>query len=503
MVGGRERRRVAAHQVAGDPELLVGVLVGAADVALADRGSVRRSASGALDVVELRIDVEARVRVAVGIGLRDECHELMRDLVGERVSDHREIGVGLELPEDEVDHGEAVGPLEIAALLDVGVLVDDAGFLRCEVRRCPRWQVVCDVLLEPVLARASGRQAGARRPALCDGARERRVVQLELGRVGRERDQLDVVTDRLSDPRPDEPVHALQLDRLEVADLEVDRRAGARLPDRAHDGVVVLHTAAVLAVVEVDVVRAIRILSGEGGVDRPRRLLRRGRRVARRHAGPAGGGGERRCDLIGDAEECRARLLDRVRSADQHAAVREERGEVDCRTVDVRGCAADPVDLRNLLAGTFGGVRDRVGLENACARERRPVRERVARAVEGVVRRAVLRRVRAGGHRVPADARVGREGLEHAVLAGRSSVHQFLVRRHVARLGVLLHQVRPHPVGGEEDDLLDRPHLVVSPGAGRTSTERRDHDHCCHTYQRGQSPADTPCHVALPLLTPS
>ena len=39
--------------VAGDPELLVGVLVGAADVALADRDPVGRAASGALDVVEL------------------------------------------------------------------------------------------------------------------------------------------------------------------------------------------------------------------------------------------------------------------------------------------------------------------------------------------------------------------------------------------------------------------------------------------------------------------
>ena len=50
----------------------------------------------------------------------------MRDLVGERVADHREIGVGLERAEDVVDDLEAVGPLEVAALLDVGVLVDDA-----------------------------------------------------------------------------------------------------------------------------------------------------------------------------------------------------------------------------------------------------------------------------------------------------------------------------------------------------------------------------------------
>ena len=81
--------------------------------------------------------------------------------------------------------GEAVRPLEVAALLDVGVLVDDAGFLGREVGRRPRRQVVGDVLLEPVLARAAGRQAGARRPALRDRARERGVVELELRRVGR------------------------------------------------------------------------------------------------------------------------------------------------------------------------------------------------------------------------------------------------------------------------------------------------------------------------------
>ena len=104
----------------------------------------------------------------------------MRDLVGERVADHRQIRVGLERPEDVVDHLEAVGPLEVAALLDVGVLVDDAGLLGREVGRGPRQQVVGDVLLEPVLARAAGRQAVADRAAGRDRARERRVVELEL-----------------------------------------------------------------------------------------------------------------------------------------------------------------------------------------------------------------------------------------------------------------------------------------------------------------------------------
>ena len=91
------------------------------------------------------------------------------------IADHRQVGVGLERPEDEVDDRQAVGPLEVAALLDVGVLVDDGRFERREVAGGPRRQVVGDVLLEPVLAGAAGRQAVARsRAAARDGARRAR-----------------------------------------------------------------------------------------------------------------------------------------------------------------------------------------------------------------------------------------------------------------------------------------------------------------------------------------
>ena len=75
--------------------------------------------------------------------------------------------------------------------------------------------------------------------ALGDRARERRVVELEVARSGRERDQLDVVADRLAGARADQAIGADQLDRQEVADLEVDRRRRARLADRADDRVVV------------------------------------------------------------------------------------------------------------------------------------------------------------------------------------------------------------------------------------------------------------------------
>ena len=55
VVGPGEGRRVAAHQGARDAELLVGVRVGAADVALAVRDATGGPAAGALDVVELRV----------------------------------------------------------------------------------------------------------------------------------------------------------------------------------------------------------------------------------------------------------------------------------------------------------------------------------------------------------------------------------------------------------------------------------------------------------------
>ena len=77
------------------------------------------------------------------------------------------------------------------------------------------------------------------RAALRDRARERGVVELELARVRRERDQLDVVAGGLAGPRADQAVRARQLERQEVADLQVDRRRRARLADRADDRVVV------------------------------------------------------------------------------------------------------------------------------------------------------------------------------------------------------------------------------------------------------------------------
>ena len=270
-------------------------------------------------------------------------------------------------------------------------------------------------------------------------------------------------------------------------------RAG--LADRAHDCVVVVRPAADDAVVEVDVVGPRWVLRGEGGRDRPGRLLRRCRRVACGHTGPAGGRDRRRRDLVGHAEEGRAGLLDRIRRANEHAAVREEVREVDGRPGDVRRGAADPVDLCHLLARPLGRVGDRVGLQHAGRRERRAIRECVSGAEEGVVRGAVLGRVGAGGHRVPADAGVGREGLDHPVLSGDSVFHQVLVGGHEAGLRVTLHQVGSHAVRGEHHDAVDGSAVLL----GNCRTSRHREDESGRAYERRREPAGPAFHVQAPL----
>src|SRR5262249_50003952 len=97
---------------------------------------------------------------------------------------------------DVVHDGVPVDLLEVAALLDVGVLVDDPGFLRREVRVDRGRQVVGDVLLQPVLAWSPSGKACARTSwagvAGRDHARDGCEVELEAGEVGGDRDRLRV-----------------------------------------------------------------------------------------------------------------------------------------------------------------------------------------------------------------------------------------------------------------------------------------------------------------------
>jgi ATP-dependent Clp protease ATP-binding subunit ClpB len=97
-------------------ELRVGLVVRAADVSLTHVHAPCGAASGALDVVELRVDVVAGVGAAVRILLRHESHELVRDLICERVADQRQVGVRLERPEDVLEDGVAVGEIGEAGI---------------------------------------------------------------------------------------------------------------------------------------------------------------------------------------------------------------------------------------------------------------------------------------------------------------------------------------------------------------------------------------------------
>ena len=125
-------------------------------------------------------------------------------------------------------------------------------------------QVVGDVLLEPVLARAAGRQGVARAVPQRAIARVSEVrYSLNWLPSGVERDELHVVAGGLAGARADQAVGARQLDRQEVADREVDRRAAPVLPTGLTIDVVVVGAAADDAVVEVDVVGAVRVLRGE------------------------------------------------------------------------------------------------------------------------------------------------------------------------------------------------------------------------------------------------
>ena len=142
MVGAREDRRLveSAHQVQGAIERLVRLVIGVADVALANRDSPVG------DVVVGEV-VVVRVRVAVDVDRDRQPQELVGELVGDRVAQHQEIGAGLDLGEDVLEGGPVeIGPLE--ALLDVRVLVDDPGLERREVGRGAGGELVDERALE-------------------------------------------------------------------------------------------------------------------------------------------------------------------------------------------------------------------------------------------------------------------------------------------------------------------------------------------------------------------
>ena len=227
VVGAGHDDRVVGHEPPGQAQLLVGPVVGAADVAGADPDPVVARAL-AVDVVE------ERVGPAVQVGRGEQAEELVAELVGDREADHGQVGLGLQLAEDEADDRVAVARLQVAALLDVGVLVDDVGLERGEVGRDPGRQVVGDVLLQRVLAGPAGRQGRAGvGPAGGVGPGHRGEVDLEARQVAGQVGQLHVEARALARPGADQAVGAAQLDLLEPALAQGGRGLAASLPAAA------------------------------------------------------------------------------------------------------------------------------------------------------------------------------------------------------------------------------------------------------------------------------
>jgi hypothetical protein len=384
------------------------------------------------------------------------------ELVGDREPDHGQVGVGLELAEHEPDHRVAVALLEVAALLNVGLLVDDVGLQRREVGRDPGRQVVGDVLLQPVLAVPAGRQGRAGvRPAGGAGPGHRGEVDLEVREVGGQVDELHVEAGALTGPSPDQAVRAAQLDLLEPAPAQGGRGlAGVLAGGRRDQQHAVVRALAVGSGVEhVDAVDPVRVEGRAGRGDGQGRLLGRGGRVAHWDVGPAAGRLELR-QLVGEAEAGRAGLLVGVGRGGEHAPGREEGGEVHGRSGDVGLAAGDPVELGDLTAGPLGGRGDRVGLQDPGGREARPPGE-----------------VGAGGQRVPANPGVGREPLGEAVTTLDPAPLQLAHVRHDPTGREAVDQVGPHAVGREQDRCLPGRRGLSGRGAGRTrGREQRTED---------------------------
>ena len=127
-------------------------------------------------------------------------------------------------------------------------------------------------------------------------------------------------------------------------------------------------------------------------------------------------------------------------------------GPCSAGTSDAR---ADPLDRDDRLAGALGRLGD-------VSAWRMPVAAKLVELLKSPspVRWKVLLVEPCSPGQVPvasvcpADAGVRREGLEQAVVALDARRHQVVERRHRALVGVLVDQVRPHAVGGEEDRLL-------------------------------------------------
>ena len=130
-------------------------------------------------VVALAVEVDVVVRrvvVAVGQLARDEAEELVLDLIGDRIADHREIRPVLV---DHVLDQRVVGLLPVLTLLDVGLLAHDAGLEHGEVAGLRGREALGDEVLE-----RAGEAALAPAVPRRDRARDAGVEEADVREVG-------------------------------------------------------------------------------------------------------------------------------------------------------------------------------------------------------------------------------------------------------------------------------------------------------------------------------
>ena len=462
MVGRHEGRQVLVLQaILRQAHGGVGALVGAADERLA---LLDAAVGGAVDLDV----VVGRVRVAVRQLLRDEPVELVLELVGDRVADHREVRlVGVE---DVADQRPVAG-LPVQALLDVGLLADDAGLEDREVAGLRGREALGHVVLE---AAGEARLAGPVRPAR-DRARHRGVEQADLREVGGEPLDLD-------EERAGLAVEGRWRSILTFTSAHSPSRRSATSSSPSLRGgeqhAVIARAAVVAAVVDVGV-EAVLVDPGRvAAVQHPHAHLLRGA-VGARDIRPVGG--RRRRGLLERrpaGEALRVIELEAERSGEgrvvgrrdvvgRHAAAGAEVAEVDGRAVDGAAAAAGPLDLGDLLAAALGRLGQRLGLQHAGVVRRGAIRECVAVLVERVVGRAVDARPRAGGEREPAGAGVRRRLRQQPVVRRpRSVLEQITEARCHALVGVLLDRLLHQAVGGEEEELVLAAIVPMTPARG-------------------------------------
>ncbi len=188
----------SGHVGSGKGQVGIRLVIGAADVTLAD---AYQSVRGAVAFQVVIVGVGS----AVHIGGRYQRHELVRELVCHRVANEGQVCVRLEGAQDVVEHRIREHLLKVPSLLHVSLLIDDAGFQRGEISRDVGGEIIGNVFLQPVFARAASRE----RIAGCgfaggDDALDRGEIQFERGEVRRQGHQLDIEAGGLPGARADQ-----------------------------------------------------------------------------------------------------------------------------------------------------------------------------------------------------------------------------------------------------------------------------------------------------------